>query len=270
MKWIDIGVNLTNKRFDQDRDLLIRSAIDAGVTQMVVTGTNPAESQAAMALSKQYPGILFATAGCHPHDAKSLNEGELCLLDSIARENAVVAIGECGLDFNRNFSTPQQQISAFERQLELAAKLKKPVFLHERDAFDSQYQILKDYLPSLVGAVSHCFTGSREQLLAYLELGLHIGITGWICDERRGRPLLEMVVEIPDERLLLETDAPYLTPRTLDKKPKGGRNEPKFLPHIGQVVADARGQSVENVSAISYRNSRRFFNLDSNKQSTPS
>ncbi|WP_246119358.1 TatD family hydrolase [Aliikangiella coralliicola] len=262
MDWIDIGINLTNKRFDHDREQVIDSAIEVGVNKLVITGTSVRESQRALLMANERPDTLFSTAGCHPHDAKSLDEDGLAQIDSLANEQQVVAIGECGLDFNRNFSPKEKQIEVFKQQLELAVKVQKPVFLHERDAFDTQYQILKDYLPSLNGAVSHCFTGQQAHLEAYLSLGLSIGITGWICDERRGKALYDIVKFIPDDRLMVETDGPYLTPRNLPKKPKDGRNEPRFLPHIAKTIAEARGQSLQHIAEISYTNSCHFFNLD--------
>ena len=261
MNWIDIGINLTNRRFDTDREQVVEAAVKDGVSKLIITGTNVSESERALALAKTNPGTLYCTAGCHPHDAKSLDSEGLETIKALAQEQAVVAIGECGLDFNRNFSPPEKQIEAFKQQLELAVKLAKPVFLHERDAFDTQYQILNDYLPSLKGAVAHCFTGSRAQLEQYLQLGLSIGITGWICDERRGKDLFDMTQLIPDDRLMIETDGPYLTPRNLKPKPKDGRNEPKFLPHIAETIALSRGQSLQHVSDISCVNSERFFGL---------
>jgi len=261
MNWVEIGINLTNRRYDKDRDQVIENALQIGVDKMVITGTSVAESTKALELALSMPGILYSTAGCHPHEAKTLGNDGLATLEELAQNDAVVAIGECGLDFKRNFSPEKKQIEAFKQQLELAIKFKKPVFLHERDAFDTQYQILKDYFPSLTGAVSHCFTGERQQLESYLELGLHIGITGWICDERRGQGLFEAVKLIPDNRLMLETDGPYLTPRNLPKKPKNGRNEPQYLPHIGATVALSRGQNLSHIAEICYTNSCRFFDL---------
>jgi TatD DNase family protein len=261
MKWIDIGINLTNKRYAKDRNQVVRNALSAGVNKMVITGTSVSESILALEISKTNPTVLYSTVGCHPHEAKSLSENGLITLAGLAKEQQVVAIGECGLDFNRNFSPRESQISVFKQQLELAVETEKPVFLHERDAFDTQYQILKDYMPKLKGAVSHCFTGSKEHLEQYLELGLHIGITGWICDERRGQELFDIVNLIPDDKLMIETDGPYLTPRNLPKKPKGGRNEPMYLPHIAESIALARKQSLQHVSDISYTNSCRFFCL---------
>lgn len=262
LQWVDIGINLTNKRFNKDREQVVKNAIDSGVNKLIITGTNVAESIAASKMAAESPHHLFATAGCHPHDASSLDADGLATIKSLLSQPQVVAVGECGLDFNRNFSAPGQQIAAFQVQLELACEMQKPLFLHERDAFESQYRLLETYLPKAAGGVTHCFTGEKEHMHAYLELGLYIGITGWICDERRGLDLLNMIEEIPDDRLLLETDGPYLTPRDLRPKPKDGRNEPKFLPHIAEKVAQARGQSVEHVSNISYQNSCRLFGLE--------
>lgn len=261
MNWVDIGINLTNRRYNKDRQQVIKAAIEAGVSKMIVTGTSVAESKSAQLLCQAHPGVLYSTSGCHPHDAKSLDEDGLAELKNLAHQPSVVAIGECGLDFNRNFSSQADQIRAFEQQLTLAVEVDKPLFLHERDAFDTQYQILKDYMPKLKGAIVHCFTGNQQQLEYYLELGLSVGITGWICDERRGQELYSIVGMIPDDRLMVETDGPYLTPRDLRPKPKDGRNEPKFLPHIGETIARARGQSIEHVAQISFQNSLSFFNL---------
>lgn len=267
MKWAEIGINLTNKRYNKDRVQVIQDAIELGVRKMVITGTNVKESQQAHALTigelnKAFPATLYSTAGCHPHDASSLNEEGLATIRALASQSTVVAIGECGLDFNRDFSPRPTQIEAFKQQLELAVETQLPVFLHERDAFDTQYQILKDYMPSLKGAITHCFTGTLSDMEAYLELGLSIGITGWLCDERRGKPLYDIVQFIPDNKLMIETDGPYLTPRDLPRKPKDGRNEPKYLPHIGTAVAKARNQSPEHVAKITYQNSCDFFNIE--------
>lgn len=262
LNWVDIGINLTNRRYDKDRQQVVQDAFAVGVNQLIVTGTNVSESQRAFELTREFTSGVLATAGCHPHDAKSLDHEGLAIIEALLQQNKVVAVGECGLDFNRNFSPPEQQIKAFRQQLELAVATGKPVFLHERDAFDTQYEILKDYMPQLKNAVAHCFTGTREHMEKYLELGLFIGITGWICDERRGQDLYQSVRYIPDDRLMLETDGPYLTPRDLPKKPRDGRNEPRYLPHIAETVAKARGQTLAHVSQMSFTNSDQFFQLN--------
>jgi TatD DNase family protein len=158
----------------------------------------------------------------------------------LARAPEVAAIGECGLDYDRDFSPRDRQKSAFEAQLELAVELGKPVFLHERRAHADFTSILANVAPRLVGGVVHCFTGTIAELERYLELGLCIGITGYFCDERRGKHLVEAVRLVPAGRLMVETDAPFLRPRDL---PSGRRNEPALLPHIARAVARARGES---------------------------
>ncbi len=174
----------------------------------------------------------------------------------------MVAIGECGLDFYRNIASPEQQAFAFSAQLELAAELSMPLFLHCRDAHDRFISLLTPWLPSLPGAVVHCFTGTRDELEACLHAGLYVGITGWVCDERRGVALRELMPLIPADRLLLETDAPYLLPRDLRPRPTSRRNEPCFLPHIVQQVAGLRGEDSHALAKQCDRNARRLFRLE--------
>jgi len=264
---VDIGVNLTNKRFAADcRETLIR-AQTAGVNRCIVTGTSLESSQAAIALCRHYnaefPGMLSATVGVHPHEASTLDAAMFLELSRLVTENPgiVVAVGETGLDFNRNFSPPAAQISAFEKQLQLACDTAMPLFLHERDAHNAQMDILKTFAGALPNAVIHCFTGDRASLLNYLESGFYIGITGWICDERRGQELRDIVHEIPLDRLLVETDAPYLLPRSLKHKPAGNRNEPAFLPEVVATIAACREQSAGEIASASTANAHRLFHL---------
>lgn len=258
---IDIGANLTHDSFDSDRDDVLQRALGAGVMQLIVTGASEQGSRDAVKLAERYPGRLFATCGVHPHHASDYTESTSHTLRDLMRRDCVVSGGECGLDYFRDFSPRDAQKSVFRQQLEIAAELAMPVFLHQRDAHDDFLRILEGYLPAIPRAVAHCFTGERQMMLEYLELGLYIGITGWICDERRGAHLLEFVGDIPDDRLLLETDAPYLLPRTLRPKPKSRRNEPAFLPEVLRVVADARGREDAIVAAQTTDNARRFFKL---------
>lgn len=197
----------------------------------------------------------------HPHDAKSVEDLSLPAIRALASRPEVVAIGECGLDFNRDFSPRPQQEAVFEAQLMLAAELKMPVFLHCRDAHERFLAILKPYMDKLPAAVLHCFTGSEAELNECLAAGLYIGITGWVCDDRRGEELRDIVPLIPDDRLMVETDAPYLLPRTLRPKPKSSRNEPCYLPHIVGEIAMLRGQDTEQLITQTTLNSRRFFGL---------
>ncbi|MEI8593957.1 3'-5' ssDNA/RNA exonuclease TatD [Photobacterium sp. Hal280] len=259
---IDIGVNLTNSRFDKDREAVIARAQQAGVKALILTGTSEDESRQALAMAHQWPGYCFSTAGVHPHDAKSVSDLSLPVIRELAADPAVVAMGECGLDFNRDFSPRPQQEAVFEAQLALAAELQKPVFMHCRDAHERFLAILKPWRDKLPAAVLHCFTGSEQALKDCLALDLHIGITGWICDERRGTELRDIVRHIPDSRLMIETDCPYLLPRDLRPKPKSSRNEPAYLPHIAQAVAACREQSPADLMAAVSATSRAFFQIE--------
>lgn len=254
---IDIGANLTHPAFRYDLEAVLARARQAGVQTIVVTGTTVEESRAAGALAASRPDMLYATAGVHPHHARDCNSSTLRELTDLSRDPRCVAIGECGLDFNRNYSPHPDQEKWFVAQLELGLALNKPLFLHSRDTHPRFAEILKAH--GVSRAVAHCFTGEKEELRAYLALGLYIGITGWICDERRGRHLLELVKEIPRDRLLLETDAPYLTPRDLKPQPKARRNEPAFLPHILKAVARALGRPAEEIAAETSANARNLF-----------
>jgi TatD DNase family protein len=261
MQWIDIGANLTHENFAPDRESVIERARAHGVLQMIVTGASIELSRAGVELARAHPGTLFATAGVHPHHALQLRESDLPQLAELLREPNVVAAGECGLDYYRNFSPPDAQRRAFEWQLRLAADSGKPVFLHQRDAHADFTALLREHRPSLVGGVAHCFTAGERELEDYLQLELSIGITGWINDERRGGHLNALMPRIPPHRLLLETDAPYLLPRDLSPKPASRRNEPMFLGHIGSAVARARGQSVEQCAAETTAHARALFGL---------
>ncbi|HMN45625.1 MAG TPA: TatD family hydrolase [Povalibacter sp.] len=257
---IDIGLNLAHDSFDADRDALIARAVESGVTRMVITGSSLASTQWAVDFSRVHPDRFRATAGMHPHHATDLDEPTLSALAELAVQPQVVAVGECGLDYFRDFSPRDAQRTAFQRQLELAARVGKPVFLHQRDAHEDFVAILRDFRARLAGGVAHCFTAGLAEAHAYLDLGLYIGITGWICDERRGHHLREVVREIPADRLLIETDAPYLLPRDLEPKPVSRRNEPMYLPHVLETIAQARGESAMQLAATTTANAVRLFN----------
>jgi len=257
MQLVDIGANLTHASFRDDLDAVLSRARAQGVERIIVTGTSVAESRRAAEIADAHG--LYATAGVHPHHARECDEATIPALRDVAAHPRVVALGECGLDFNRNYSPHPSQEKWFVAQLELAAELGKPLFLHSRDAHPRCAGILRNLR---VGkAVAHCFTGEAAELRAYLDLGLYIGITGWICDERRGRHLVELAKEIPGDRLLLETDSPYLTPRDLRPQPKARRNEPSHLPHILRAVARARGEAPEALAEATTRNARALFGI---------
>jgi TatD DNase family protein len=256
---VDIGINLTHDSFDADRDEVIRRADAAGVTRMVVTGSSIASTRAAIEVVRHDALRFRCTAGIHPHHASEVNAGVLTELESLAVHPEVSAVGECGLDYFRNFSPRDAQIEAFRQQLELATRVRKPVFLHQRDAHEDFLTLLREFRQRLTGGVAHCFTAGIEEARAYLDLDLHIGITGWICDERRGLHLREVVRIIPTERLLIETDAPYLLPRDLRPKPSSRRNEPMYLPQVLTAIASARGQSPQELASITTRNALTLF-----------
>ena len=259
---VDIGANLTHDTFDDDLTEVISRAHQAGVTRLIVTGTSLDASQSALNLADRFPGRLYATAGIHPHHADDYDaETAAAISDLVTHQNAV-AVGECGLDYFRNYSSQKSQLAAFESQLQIAAIVRKPVFLHQRDAHDPFVGLLREHLPEIPGGVAHCFTGTDKELEEYLSLGLHIGITGWICDERRGQDLRQAIRNLPLDRVLLETDAPYLLPRDLSEKPRGRRNEPSLLPHILGVTARYMQQPAETVAKAATRNTERLFGLE--------
>jgi TatD DNase family protein len=259
---IDIGSNLTHASFAADLDQVLTRARQARVLRQVVTGADLPSSHAATLLAARYPGTLWSTAGVHPHHAAELTPARHEELRELLRLPRVVAVGECGLDYFRDFSPRPAQRAAFIAQLEIAAGCGKPVFLHQRDAHEDFAAILSEHRGTLKDGVAHCFTGGPRELEVYLGLGLSIGVTGWVSDERRGAALREAVPRIPLERLMIETDAPYLLPRDLEPKPSSRRNEPAYLAHIARVVAALRGESVEDLARATSANAVRFFALE--------
>ncbi len=261
MKLLDIGVNLGHESFQHDLDAVLQRALDHGVRRMIVTGASRDGSVHALALAKAHAGMLFATAGVHPHHAIDYDDATDTLLRELARDPLVRAIGETGLDYNRSYSPREVQLQVFERQLQMAVDLQKPLFLHQRDAHADFLAMLRRYRDKVPAAVVHCFTDTGEALRDYLALDCHIGITGWICDERRGTHLRELVREIPADRLMIETDAPYLLPRTVRPQPRHRRNEPMYLRHICEEIARDRGEPVEVTAANSTATAEEFFGL---------
>jgi TatD DNase family protein len=258
---VDIGINLTHESYDRDRDRVLARAAAAGVTTLVVTGADVAGSRAAAALAGDGLPLCRATAGVHPHHAASVDAGALGELANLARLPEVVAVGECGLDYHRMLAPREAQLAAFRAQVELAIAVGKPLFLHCREAHEDFVAVLAAYGADRPAAVVHCFTGSVAEVEACLSLGLYVGFTGWICDERRGRHLDAVVRIVPAERLLVETDGPYLLPRDLPDRPRDRRNEPSFLPHIVRAIAAARGEAPDTLARSSTAAARTLFGL---------
>lgn len=263
MRLIDIGANLADASFDADREAVIERAEAAGVGHMIVTGTGLDESEAALALAEGKPETFRCTGGIHPHLATRWTDSPQVArerLGGVLESRLAVAAGECGLDYFRNLSPPDAQREAFVGQLELAADYAKPVFLHQRDAHDDFLAILKDSKVPELGGVAHCFTEGPGEAESYLELGLYIGITGWVVDERRNHDLLKAIPLLPLDRVLLETDSPYLLPRHPDVRPqKRRRNEPEFLPYVVRALARHMRVDPEELAAAARGNTRRLF-----------
>lgn len=261
MQLIDIGVNLTNPRLYHEREILKTAAIEVGVCHQIITGTCLESSRQAAGICTEDMSYYSATAGCHPHDAKDFSAQHLTELKNLLSLPQVVAVGECGLDFNRNYSPQDVQQVVFRQQVELAIEHQMPLFLHQRDAHDTFIEILKPFADELSGGVVHCFTGTRAEMDEYIKLGFHVGITGWLCDERRGDDLREAVKHAPLDKILLETDAPYLLPRTIKPKPKSRTNVAANLPWVVKELAALLDIAPVTIAEETTQNARRLFKL---------
>lgn len=265
---VDIGANLGDEAFLADLEEVWTRAQQAGVRHVLVTGTSVERSRAARTLAHRLgPGVWF-TAGVHPHDASDWGDATEAALREVLADARCVAVGECGLDYNRNLSRPEVQRQVLGHHLRLAAELGKPLFLHCREAASDLQDALRDALPGLSKpVVVHCFTGSEAEVASFLALGpsVHIGFTGWLCDERDGRAeaLAQAVRAVPLDRLLLETDSPYLTPRSCaaTNKLRPRRNEPCLLPWVAAAVAAAKGVPMAQVAEATTANAVRVFGL---------
>ncbi|MCH8140113.1 MAG: TatD family hydrolase [Proteobacteria bacterium] len=261
---IDIGANLLHSQFDGDRDEVIERAHTAGVTRILLTATDLSTSVAAIEFCSNRNDIR-CTTGVHPHAAKDVEAGWTSTLSKLATSPLVKAVGEMGLDYNRNFSSPEQQRAVFHSQLDIAEQVGKPVFVHDREAADDVLDALTSH-NGLVGVVVHCFTGGKKELDDYLSAGFHIGITGWVCDQRRGQPLRDIVTRVPLSRLLIETDAPYLLPHnapanevaTRNKR----RNEPALLKYVVAQLAQLYGTDELAIVTATSRNATELFDWE--------
>jgi TatD DNase family protein len=265
MKYIDIGINLTNKQFQNDIQTIIKNAVDAGVEQMILTGTSVRNSEQSAALAKKYPANFCATAGIHPHDAKHFDPDSIPRLRKLLQDSQIVSVGECGLDFDRDFSPRPVQEKCYEAQLELAVELQKPLFLHERAAFTRFNFITDNYLSRLPRAVVHCFTGSLQEAKTYLDKGFYLGFTGAVSDARRFEQLREVVKYVPLDRMMVETDAPFMLPKNVPKnlmaKYHERRNEPAFLPFVAKTIAEFKGISIQEIAEQTRQTTKQFFGI---------
>ncbi len=253
---IDIGVNINHKEYINNLDCMLLECEEAGVEGIVCIASNLNESQSLKTICENHHRMWF-TLGCHPHQAKTWNKTSSATLTDFIEEKRPIAIGETGLDFNRNFSTRSEQIYAFEEQIEIAQEYHLPLYLHERNAHSELLNILKQHHPNCVRGIIHCFTGTKEELAAYLDLGLYIGVTGWVCDERRGQSLQKAIPHIPTDKLLLETDSPYLLPRNIQPRPR--RNHPKYLPWVAKEIARLKNMELKNLIQQTKKNTQKLF-----------
>ena len=254
----DIGANLTHESFNKDLNSVIEKSLTNGIKNICVTGCDLEDSRKAIEIAKLFPKNLITTCGIHPHYADSFDENSSSEIISICKNSLVTAIGETGLDFNRNFSKKEKQIQSFLNHIEIANSLNLPMFLHQRDAHQDFMDCINTEKPE-VKCIVHCFTGQKNELEEYLIKDFYIGLTGWICDPKRGAHLEELIPIIPLDKLLIETDSPYLLPKNL--KVKGRRNEPSFLNEILKKIVEVRKETETEIKEALMKNSLCFFNL---------
>jgi len=259
MNIFDSHCHLDDRSFEPDfQDVLDRAAA-AHVHRMLVVGIDKRTSKRAVMLANRHPGI-FASVGIHPHDAHSCTQAALTHLSALASDPKVVAWGETGLDFNRMHSPRKDQERWLIRQLEIAETLDLPLIFHERDSQGRLLEILEATASTHRPAVIHCFSGTAVELDRYLEMGFYIGITGIVTVRKRGEPLRQMIPSIPVNRLLIETDAPYLTPAP--QRNKFRRNEPAFVREVLLKVADVRKEDPVALAEQIWDNTCRLFRID--------
>ncbi len=259
---IDIGVNLTNKKFADDIPAVLDSAWEYYLESMILTGTTLQGSTTSLDIVKQYDNPqklrLYSTAGIHPHYSSGYGYRAHQELTKLLKDPKVVAVGECGLDYNRMFCKKEIQLKCFHAHMKLAKECNKPLFLHERDAHDDFCEIIRNYQPAKM--VVHCYTGNRKQAEEYVQLGAYIGITGWICDQRRNADLLDALKSIPVERLMIETDAPFLLPH-YDPVTKITRNEPSYLSYVAKRLSQELQMPYDKLCEQLRINTKQFFQL---------
>ncbi len=255
----DIACNFTSERFNKDLDEVIKRAIANKITKFGLICSRMSDLNKLLKIYKQYSKSMFYTIGVHPHHANEINDDYLKKLKNVITTNNPHAIGETGLDFFRNLSTYEEQIYVFEEQIKIAIDTNKPLFLHQRDSHDDFIKILRKYSSDISKAVVHCFTGTQGQLDDYLELDCYIGITGWICDEKRNVELRKAIKKIPLEKLMIETDCPYLIPKNLVEKPKNNRNEPTNLNHIINEIAVLMEIDIDILRKQTFENTINYF-----------
>ncbi len=257
---IDACVNVANIKIINHIELLFKQGKEFNISHWIGVGTNQESNLKTLKLSQKHDFII-PTIGFHPHSAKTFKDDSIENYEKLIIENhsTIRAIGECGLDYNRMFSTKDEQIFCFEKHIELAKKHDKPLYLHERDASDDFISILKNNFVD--NKLVHCFTGNKYTLKKYLDLNCYIGITGWICDQKRGIELQEAIKYVPKELLMIETDSPYLTPKNIPKTEYSHNNEPKNLYYVAKKISEILKIDILELEQITDFNTKKFFNI---------
>ena len=257
--FIDIACNFTHESFKDNLDEIIFNAELEGVEKFVLLCASLADLEPIQIIQNKHPEKYFISAGIHPHHANEILETNYEGLLAKLKSTTPNAIGETGLDYFRNISPPDIQRKSFNMHIEIAKELKLPLYLHQRDSHKDFVDIIKQNISNFPKFVVHCFTGTQDELDDYLDLGAYIGLTGWICDAKRNIDLRKSIKNIPIDRMMIETDCPYLIPKNLPIKPKKNINEPKYLPHIANEIAELKGIEIEELKIATRENAIKFF-----------
>ena len=257
--FIDIACNFTHDSFKDNLDEVLNNAEHAGVDKFVLLCASLDDIDPIKVIQNNTPEKFFISAGIHPHHATEILEINYDALFNKLKSINPNAIGETGLDYFRNISPPDIQKKSFGMHIEIAKELNLPLYLHQRDAHSDFIRIIKENISNFPKFVVHCFTGTQAELDEYLELGAYIGLTGWICDAKRNIDLRKSIKNIPIEKMMIETDSPYLIPKNLMFKPKKNINEPKYLPHIANEICELTGYELEELKLATSNNAIKFF-----------
>jgi TatD DNase family protein len=252
---MDTHAHVQTRQFDKDRDAVIQAAFDASVARVLVPGVEVETSRSAAALAARYPGRVFAAVGVHPHDATDFTADALATLRALTAELGVVAIGEIGLDYYRNLSPQETQRAALTAQMDLAREVDLPIILHNRESHEDMISLLKAHGAGLRG-VFHCFIGDQTMARDALDLGFYLSFAGPLTYPAN-ETLREVAAWAPEDRILVETDSPYLTP----PPHRGKRNEPKQVALVAQRLAEVREASFERIAEVTTENAARLFRL---------
>ncbi len=254
-KFIDSHAHLDDERFDEDREELINSLQENGIEAVLNPGADLKTSRAAVALADKYP-FIYAAVGCHPHDSKFMDDDTMNIFRELAKDKKVLGIGEIGLDYYYDNSDRETQKIWFREQIRLAKELDLPYIVHDRDAHEDIIRIMKEEYHSGTRGILHCYSGSVEMAREFMKLGFYISLGGPVTFKKAKTPKM-VAKEVPMERLLIETDCPYLAPEPF----RGKRNEPKLVKHVAEEIAEIREVTASEIAEKTKENFKRLFNL---------